>query len=30
VQVSHSEANVAYGNRTIQLRDGWLVGKVRK
>jgi ABC-type lipoprotein export system ATPase subunit len=25
VQVTHSEANAAYGNRTIQLRDGWLV-----
>jgi putative ABC transport system ATP-binding protein len=24
VQVTHSEANAAYGNRTIQLRDGWL------
>ncbi len=26
VQVTHSEANAAYGNRTIQMRDGWLVG----
>src|SRR6202050_2960052 len=26
VQVSHSEANAAYGTRTIQLRDGWLRG----
>jgi ABC-type lipoprotein export system ATPase subunit len=26
VQVTHSETNAAYGNRTIQLRDGWLVG----
>jgi putative ABC transport system ATP-binding protein len=25
VQVTHSEANAAYGSRTIQLRDGWLV-----
>jgi len=25
VQVTHSEANAAYGTRTIQLRDGWLV-----
>src|SRR3984893_19206092 len=25
-QVTHSEANAAYGSRTIQLRDGWLVG----
>jgi ABC-type lipoprotein export system ATPase subunit len=24
VQVTHSEANAAYGNRTIQLFDGWL------
>jgi putative ABC transport system ATP-binding protein len=24
VQVTHSEANAAYGNRTIELRDGWL------
>src|SRR5262249_13299642 len=24
-QVTHSEANAAYGNRVIQLRDGWLV-----
>ena len=26
VQVTHSEANAAYGSRTLQLRDGWLVG----
>src|SRR5262249_17358208 len=26
VQVTHSEANAGYGNRTIQLRDAWLVG----
>jgi putative ABC transport system ATP-binding protein len=25
VQVTHSERNAAYGNRTIQLRDGWVV-----
>jgi putative ABC transport system ATP-binding protein len=25
VQVTHSETNAAYGNRTIQLHDGWLV-----
>jgi putative ABC transport system ATP-binding protein len=25
VQVTHSEANAAYGNRTLQLRDGWLI-----
>lgn len=24
VQVTHSEANAEYGNRTIELRDGWL------
>src|SRR3954452_1427280 len=26
VQVTHSEANAGYGSRTIQLRDGWMVG----
>src|ERR1700689_4189864 len=26
VQVTHSETNAAYGTRTLQLRDGWLVG----
>jgi putative ABC transport system ATP-binding protein len=26
VQVTHSEVNASYGSRTIQLRDGWLVG----
>ena len=26
VQVTHSEANAAYGTRTLQLRDGWMVG----
>jgi ABC-type lipoprotein export system ATPase subunit len=25
VQVTHSEKNASYGNRTIQLRDGWIV-----
>jgi ABC-type lipoprotein export system ATPase subunit len=25
VQVTHSEANAAYGSRTIQLKDGWVV-----
>lgn len=24
VQVTHAEANAAYGNRTLRLRDGWL------
>jgi ABC-type lipoprotein export system ATPase subunit len=26
IQVTHSEANAAYGNRTIKLLDGWIVG----
>ena len=26
VQVTHSETNASYGTRTIQMRDGWLVG----
>ena len=26
VQVTHSEENARYGNRVIQLRDGWIVG----
>jgi len=26
VQVTHSESNAAYGTRTIQMQDGWLVG----
>ena len=25
VQVTHSEANAAYGNRIVRLRDGWIV-----
>jgi putative ABC transport system ATP-binding protein len=25
VQVTHSERNASYGNRTVQLRDGWVV-----
>jgi putative ABC transport system ATP-binding protein len=25
IQVTHSEENATYGNRTIQLRDGWVV-----
>jgi len=24
VQVTHSEANAAYGNRILRLQDGWL------
>ena len=27
VQVTHSETNAAYGDRVIQLRDGWVVGE---
>jgi putative ABC transport system ATP-binding protein len=27
VQVAHSETNLVYGNRVIQLRDGWIVNK---
>jgi putative ABC transport system ATP-binding protein len=26
VQVTHSETNAAYGTRTLEVRDGWLVG----
>jgi len=26
VQVTHSETNAGYGSRTIQMRDGWMVG----
>jgi ABC-type lipoprotein export system ATPase subunit len=25
VQVTHSEVNAAYGNRIVQLKDGWIV-----
>ncbi len=25
IQVTHSEANAAFGNRVIQLKDGWVV-----
>jgi ABC-type lipoprotein export system ATPase subunit len=25
IQVTHSDANAAYGNRVIQLQDGWIV-----
>jgi ABC-type lipoprotein export system ATPase subunit len=27
IQVTHSEENAKYGNRTIQVKDGWLVGE---
>src|SRR5881398_3880861 len=30
IQVTHSEKNAAYGNRVIQLRDGWVVESNRK
>jgi len=29
IQVTHSEANAAYGNRVIQLFDGWITGETR-
>jgi ABC-type lipoprotein export system ATPase subunit len=29
IQVTHSDANAAYGNRTIYLRDGWIVDQAR-
>ncbi|MBV8207565.1 MAG: ABC transporter ATP-binding protein [Acidobacteria bacterium] len=29
VQVTHSEANAAFGNRIIQLFDGWVTGETR-
>jgi ABC-type lipoprotein export system ATPase subunit len=25
IQVTHSETNAAYGNRIVQLEDGWIV-----
>ena len=25
MQVTHSEANAGYGNRVIEVRDGWMV-----
>ena len=28
VQVTHSEVNAAYGNRLIELRDGWMTGNI--
>ena len=30
IQVTHSEKNAEYGNRIIQLRDGWVVGGNKK
>lgn len=29
IQVTHSEANAAYSDRIIQLKDGWLAGEVK-
>ncbi len=29
IQVTHSETNAAYGDRTIYLRDGWMVDRAR-
>jgi putative ABC transport system ATP-binding protein len=29
IQVTHSDANAAYGNRTVYLRDGWIVDQSR-
>jgi ABC-type uncharacterized transport system ATPase component len=28
--VTHSETNAAYGNRVIQLEDGWIVNPERE
>jgi hypothetical protein len=30
VQVTHSERNAEYGNRIIQIQDGWIVSDERK
>ena len=30
IQVTHSEGNAAYGNRTIKLLDGWIVGDTER
>jgi ABC-type lipoprotein export system ATPase subunit len=30
VQVTHSESNAAYGSRTLQMQDGWLIGDTAK
>src|SRR5579872_5605460 len=30
IQVTHSEVNASYGNRVIQLKDGWIVGDSSK
>ena len=29
IQVTHSEANAAYGHRTIQIEDGWVSSEIR-
>jgi putative ABC transport system ATP-binding protein len=30
IQVTHSEVNASYGNRVVQLKDGWIVGDSTK
>src|SRR5207237_9348304 len=30
IQVTHSEKNAGYGNRIIQLRDGWVIESNKK
>ena len=30
VQVTHSERNASYGQRTIQLHDGWVVQQAER
>ena len=30
IQVTHSETNASYGNRVVQLSDGWVVGEGRE
>jgi ABC-type lipoprotein export system ATPase subunit len=30
IQVTHSEKNASYGNRIIQLRDGWVTGDSKR
>jgi ABC-type lipoprotein export system ATPase subunit len=29
VQVTHSDVNASYGDRIVQIEDGWMVGEVR-
>ena len=30
IQVTHSEVNAAYGNRVLELKDGWVVGERKR